>query len=290
MFDELQRNFRKNFLLKPRDPEWVIAEFRSRIVPALESNIRGMYIIGSFALEDFNPNLSDLDFIVSLEKELTEEEIMRIGQVHTGIEQLVLQPNLNGIYLPEACLGRYSRDIPQLTYFHEGALKTDHNKAQYYEIHPITWAELAGNAVTVFGKSREALGLQVDWADVDAYLHENINSYWKGWMTGSANPRHSYYYSTMFRASENEWCVSGVARQLYTLMEQDIASKRRACEYLLDKVPPGYTSVLRDAVNYRKSLPTRPGWRQKKETQQFLAYCIERFNEVYTGKYGNETG
>ena len=174
-----------------------------------------------------------------------------------------------------------------MTYFHEGALKTDYNKSNYYEVNPITWAELQLHAVVIYGKSTAELGIKLDWAIIDKYLYENINSYWKRWLVESRNYFHAYHFQLLLKPSDNCWCVAGVARQLYTLKEQGIISKRKACEYLIGKVPGKYLNILQDAVNYRKGLQTRRGWKQKKETLAFLKYAIETFNDVYLEKYGS---
>ena len=238
MIKLLQRKIKGKYLQKRNDsPELIIEKFKTNILTKIGNTIRGIYIIGSYGLNDFNQNLSDIDFIVTIEKELTDSQIQVIKDIHLEIEQEFVQPNLNGIYILEDHVGKKSKEINSLTYFHEGELKTDYNKVNYYEITPITWAQLKLNGVTVYGKKSDANEIKIDWKEIDNYMYENINSYWKKWLIESNNHFHLYYYMTLLRTSENVWCVSGVARQLYSLKEQKITSKRKACEYLIDKVP-----------------------------------------------------
>ena len=288
MIKELQREIKgKIFQAKSQNPELVIEKFKTNILSNLGNMIKGIYIIGSYGLNDFNQNLSDIDFIVTIEKELTDKQTEIIKSIHLEIERETIQPNLNGIYILENQLGKTSKEIDRLTYFHEGELKTDYNKSNYYEINPITWSELKLSGVTIYGKKREEIEIKLDWEKIDKYLHENINSYWKRWLIASKNYFHPYYYMTLIRRGDNEWCVSGVARQLYTLKEHKITSKRKACEYLMDKVPGKHLKILRDAIGYRKGIRTRRSWKQKDETLKFLNYSINRFNEIYEEKYGS---
>ncbi|MEO0340240.1 MAG: nucleotidyltransferase domain-containing protein [Bacteroidota bacterium] len=269
-----------------RDPDLIIRDFKNYLLQKLGSSINGIYIIGSYALNDFNNHLSDIDFIVSIKENFSYEKRLIIDTIHRKIEAAGSQPNLNGIYIKEHLLGKTSLEIDQLTYFHEGVLKTDFNKENYYEITPITWAELKHHRAKVYEAEALEIAIHLEWKKVDQYMFENINTYWKKWLNKSRDVRHPYYYQTLFRVSENAWCVAGVSRQLYSLLEEKITSKRQACEYFLDKVPAAYTAILQDTIHYRKGLKTRSSWVQKRETLAYLEYTIAKFNQIFEEKYG----
>ena len=235
-----------------------------------------------------NPNLSDIDFIISIKDPLKAGEIEAIGKLHAEIERETIQPNLNGIYILESQIGQSADKIDRLTYYHEGKLYTVSNQRSYYEINPITWAELKLHGQSFYGQASKSWNISIDWKQVDQYLFDNINSYWKKWLVESENYFHPYFYQTLFRASENAWCVAGVARQLYTLKEQKIASKRYACEYLIERIPEKFHKILMDTINFRLGKTVRYGWLQKKETLLFLQYGIQQFNLIYKEKYKDQ--
>lgn len=286
MLKKIKRALRKRFFLKKaQKPDALIEQFRTSLLAQLQENIAGIYLIGSYSLNDLQTSLSDIDFIVALIQDLSVEDLKRLEKIHLEIEQEVLQPNLNGIYIKQEHLGKSAAEIDRLTYFHEGELKTAYHQSTYYEINPISWTELSTSGVPIYGQIPSDSRLNPSWEAVDKYMYENINSYWKKWLVESKNPWHSYYYQTLFKSSDNAWCVSGVARQLYTLLEQDICSKRQACEYFLDKAPVKYLPILKDAIYFRQGKASRISWRQKRDTLAFLAYCISEFNLNYHSKY-----
>ena len=264
-----------------RDPKKIIKEFNHALCEKLKHNLKGIYVIGSLGLDDFNQHLSDIDFIVTIDTALSKKEIREIETIHRKIERKSIQPNLNGIYILERDLGKKSSEIKTLTWFHEGTLYTATNKTNYYEINPITWAEFSLNAITYYGKPPSNYGNFVHWVEINNYMFGNINSYWRKWLIKSKDPLHPYFYLTLFKKETNAWCVAGVARQLFTLKRQEITSKKKACAYFLDKVPDIYKQILIDTINFRNGFPTRPSWQQKRYTLRFMEYCINTFNGYY---------
>lgn len=261
------------------DPNEVIDLFKDYLQRSLESNVKGLYIIGSFALQDFNKNLSDIDFIVTTEDFLSEKELARVDSIHKTIEEQSLQPNLNGIYIRHTDLGKSRELFEQITFFHEGQLHT--SRDNFYEINPVTWTELKEVGIVMLGPKILDDEMKVNWDQVFKFMHHNINTYWSNWLRTSKNPFHINYYLTLFRRKENAWCVAGVARQLYTLKESEITSKRGACEYCLEKTSAEFTDILWDTINFRMGERSRGSCRQKRETLRFVKYCISEFNREY---------
>ena len=57
------------------------------MVAALGANLTGVYLQGSLAVGDFDQS-SDIDFIVVIETDLTDEQVQAINQVHVDISSL----------------------------------------------------------------------------------------------------------------------------------------------------------------------------------------------------------
>ena len=259
----------------------VIKLFQAGLLSVLKEDLVGIYIIGSYGLDDFNPDLSDLDFVVITHEPISQDKLNLVRDNHLEIESSYPQPPLSGIYIEKKNLGKTKEEIETISFFNNGALKTTTDPARFFEINPITWIELKINAHTIWGEPAQQLNNPILWEQVYEYLHQNINSYWKKYLVEPRNPSHKYYYDTLLKGSENAWCVAGVARQLYTLREQKITSKKGACLYFLDQTPKRFRKILQDTINFREGRKARPAWRQKKDTLSFIAYCISAFNEAY---------
>ncbi len=284
VFRELKKKLSKP---KSQNPDDILEIFKNALRQEIDENVIGIYIVGSYALGDFNDNLSDIDFVVILRRQLSTTEMKALAMVHSTIEKRTLQPNLNGIYILESDIGKERTAIEMITFFHEGSLKRVSNPNAFYEINPITWAELKLYGITLYGPDCKDLSIKVDWHAIHQYLYQNINTYWVSWLKGSKNPLHPYFYITLFRRSENAWCVSGVARQLFTLRENSVSSKRKACQYLLEDAPEKFKPILKDTIAFRTGKSSRNSWLQKREMQDFLEFCIDSFNKEFTEKYAS---
>lgn len=64
----------------------------------LGGNFLGFYIIGSFVMGDWNPEKSDIDFIVILRKPLNKKEAAEIGKLHLALSKSDLGKKLDGAY------------------------------------------------------------------------------------------------------------------------------------------------------------------------------------------------
>ena len=173
MFEELQRTFRGKYFQKQQSADELIEQFKVGVHSILIDKLKGLYIIGSYGLNDFNPNLSDIDFIISIKDPLKAGEIEAIGKLHAEIERETIQPNLNGIYILESQIGQSADKIDRLTYYHEGKLYTVSNQRSYYEINPITWAELKLHGRSFYGQASESWNISIDWNP----LGSNLNNF-----------------------------------------------------------------------------------------------------------------
>jgi predicted nucleotidyltransferase len=78
-----------DFLIKPIQPtpysdvNEVLHHFLVNIQDILKRHFVGMYVIGSLAIGDFNPNTSDIDFIVVTKASLDDHLFGRLKQMHS---------------------------------------------------------------------------------------------------------------------------------------------------------------------------------------------------------------
>jgi len=153
LLKKIIREIQKILILKKRGAaEEILESYKDVLLKNFGETISGIYVIGSYALNDFNSNLSDIDFVVTVKKELNKNQIHTLSKIHREIEKKVIQPNLNGIYILDSKIGKEAKNIDTLISYHEGELKVEKNKDNYFGINPITWAEMEFFGMSIYGK------------------------------------------------------------------------------------------------------------------------------------------
>lgn len=85
-------------LNKKRHYESELKDVGQRISGILKKNFVGFYVIGSFVMGDWDPEKSDIDFIVVTRKPLSKRESLEIGKLHQALSESDLGKKLDGAY------------------------------------------------------------------------------------------------------------------------------------------------------------------------------------------------
>jgi hypothetical protein len=75
-----------------------LRDVAQRISGILKSNFVGFYVMGSFVMGDWDPEKSDIDFIVITRKPLSKRESLDIGRLHQALSKSALGKKLDGAY------------------------------------------------------------------------------------------------------------------------------------------------------------------------------------------------
>ena len=75
-----------------------LAKISAAVTRALKDNFIGFYIMGSFVMGDWDPQKSDIDFIVVTRKPLNKEESIQIGKLHQTLSKSDVGKKLDGAY------------------------------------------------------------------------------------------------------------------------------------------------------------------------------------------------
>jgi predicted nucleotidyltransferase len=65
----------------------------------LGDNFIGFYVMGSFVMGDWDPERSDIDFMVVTKKALSKDEAIRIGRLHDALLKSDVGWKLDGAYI-----------------------------------------------------------------------------------------------------------------------------------------------------------------------------------------------
>ena len=105
-----------------RDVNAVLDRLLADVQTVLADRFAGMYLYGSLSSGDFDPQRSDIDFLVTTTGELPEEIITALDAMHTRIMSSGLKwaKKLEGSYIPQDALRRYDPAGPPYPTLNEG--------------------------------------------------------------------------------------------------------------------------------------------------------------------------
>ncbi|TMU87535.1 DUF4111 domain-containing protein [Bacillus sp. BHET2] len=271
--------------ITPSVVETVLNEYITLLNNLLPDLVQGLYLHGSIALEAYENNSSDIDFITVLNRRLTEDELNLLSFVHQQVKVQYPKPEMDGVYILIEDIGMLNSNIKDESalypYYNKGELK----RGKYFNFNPITWYLFQHKGVKVLGPEISSYDVVISSKQLVSYVLTNMNSYWFGrtqWLENSIDEVKTF--PTDVIDTELEWSVLGLLRQFYTLKEIDIVSKLGAGEYGLLHLPEEWSSIIKEAMNIRKGLKKR-NFKSEEErvncTLMFMRYIIEYCNEFY---------
>jgi hypothetical protein len=208
---------------------------------ALPGLLVGLYLHGSLALGAFDPGLSDIDFIAITSRRCTPAEVEVLRAVHGTLIRRHPHAQLEGSYLQWDDLGGSSSTIPPHPHIHDDVV----HPSGYHDINGVTWWLLKRRGIALLGPQPDELDIHVDWEDLVAKMHRNMNTYWASFIT---DPQRMAWLLGDYGV---QWTVLGVLRQFYTFREHDITSKAGAGIYALGHTPARWHRLIQEAVNIR---------------------------------------
>jgi hypothetical protein len=240
----------------------------------LSDLIAGFYIVGSIALDGFNEQFSDIDFVAVLSRKASEAEIQKLTRIHKGIEKDFPKWKFSGCYIQTCDLGHFEDEMDPHPYYHDGKFY----EKGYFEINSITWWILKNHGITIIGKEPVDLPFTVDWNLLLARMRENLNSYWVRWTNRTGR------MLAILSDWGIQWTVLGVLRQYYTFRENSITTKMKAAEYALTILPSHWHTLIQEAINIREG-KKQSFYRSKTERMmtaiKFLKYVIQESNAEF---------
>lgn len=255
----------------PQPVRLVIENYTSLVSQQLPGWLDAFYIVGSIALDEFNEQFSDIDFIAVLHRKPTSKEIDGLHHVHQAIERNHPRWKMSGSYIQSSNLGKLDDEMEPHPHYHNGVLHPNNS----YELNSITWWELKNRGITVLGEEPQNLPFMVDWDRLVSWMKENMNSYWVSWTNRPIR------VLSLYADWGIQWAILGVLRQFYTFKENSITTKIRAGRYALDCLPVRWHKLIQEAIRIREGKKgSAYGSRIARivETVNFLKYIIQLCN------------
>lgn len=217
------------------------ARFAGRLSDAIGNRVVGVYLVGSFALGDLQPD-SDLDFVAVLTDVNRPADEPLIGPLHGDDGDHALE----GFYVAAADLRRHPADSASL------------------RLHWLSgeWREVAGALIVecemlrrfghrVQGAPVGELGVFDAGADLPAFSKRNLDMYWTPWIerTGPWLMDHGSLRDQAWAAT---WCVLGVPRLYVAITTGEIVSKTEAGLRARETFDRKWRTVIEAALDHRR--------------------------------------
>ena len=263
-----------DFKIDPRIPDLLSPLFRE-YVRRLDQDAPGLvnafYLVGSLALDAFNPRSSDIDFVAVLSRQAAADDPETLLGIHRGVERQYPQLKMEGEYFQPSDLGRIDDEVRPFLSYHDGKL----DWRRHFGLGLVTWWILKEKGIALFGPPVQGLAITLDMDRLLQGQRENLNSYWAGWIKRPGR------LAALLSDWGVQWTVLGVLRQFYTLREHKIISKTDAGKYALACLPQRWQRIIIEAIAMRES-PRRSRYRSRivraVETYAFLKYIIQVSN------------
>ena len=204
--------------------------------------VEGFYLVGSIALGDYRPGLSDIDFVGVCARDLSETEVQALEEIHLALARRSGLPKFDGIYTSWAGLAAPSGGQTVCHW-----LDRTMQRASRYGANPVTWATLRMRPLRIRGRANPEVFH--DDAALRQWCKDNLADYWTGWVRESRWPGPRFLAS--FSLWAIGWGVLGVTRLHATIRTGRIISKTDAYNYAKLTFPAEWGPILDVAISAR---------------------------------------
>jgi len=236
--------------------------------------VEGLYLVGSVALDDFQPGVSDVDFVAVTATAPDAGGIAGLIRVHAQLRQQVPWPSFDGTYVTWQELAHDPRLAAPGPHAQGDRLTARGRSLR----HPVTWHEIAQHGLALRGPARESVAIWTDRDRLRAWTLDNLDGYWRRWLERSAR-LFSKPGLTSLGSGSAEWGVLGVSRLHYTLATGEITSKRGAGLYAREAFPARWHQIVDECLRIRCDANGRSLYRSRRARRDdalaFMAMVID---------------
>lgn len=207
---------------------------------AVPGFVEGLYLVGSAALGDYRPALSDLNFVAASRARPGKAETAALAGVHARLARDRQAPPLDGPYLSWDDLRAGPLAGPDGPCVRQGRFLASGCHGR----HPLTWGVLGASAVTVRGPLCAGTGLWHGAADLERWVMASIDEGAAHW--------HEPGGAEQLSAAAVERAVLGMCRLHYALATRVVPSKSDAGLYGLITFRPEWHRIIDEALRIRR--------------------------------------
>ncbi|WP_299523713.1 aminoglycoside adenylyltransferase domain-containing protein [Winogradskyella sp.] len=246
----------KNTPAKVRE---IVFALRDGLQNTINDKLIGLYLYGSLAYDCFNPEISDIDFVVVLSELLTLEEEQRISQLH---KHLGCEPKygkrLEGTYITEEQV-KSDNYPPNFLYYVEGHEFVKAKNGQKEQDFPMHRQHLHESGVRIIGYDTQKLFKPVPWEVL----------------------KHSLKQEMPFIKEQFEkrpiYAVLNLCRVVRAYETRRLSSKKQGGEWGLQFLPVKFYELIKIGLNgYTNRITDGQKEFLIENLPLFYEYCFER--------------
>jgi hypothetical protein len=221
----------------------------------------GLYLYGSLASGDFNPQTRNIDFLGVTDTDLSGELVRNLEALHARLWNSGLKwaAKLEGAYVPQYALRRYDPDSAPCPTINEGRFYLDRQGSDWIVRRYI----LREYGVAVCGPSLKPSIDPVTPDDLRRAVSGVLREWWQPMLD---NPR-------FIRNREYEaYATLTMCRALVTLEYGDIVSKPAAARWALKTLDGDWAELIERAAAW----PQEPQPNSLSKTLELIRYTVDR--------------
>jgi GNAT superfamily N-acetyltransferase len=218
----------------------------------LQDEFLGMYLYGSLSSGDFNPETSDIDFLVVTRELLSDQKIAALEAMHNQIwaSGMKWASRLEGSYVPQALIRRHDPHGPACPTVNEGRFYVDQRGSDWI----IQRHVVREFSAIIAGPDPKILIDPVTPKAIRSAVRATLREWWfpmlvdSSWLKTHGSNYHGYAVITMCRAlhavehgkivskpAAIQWAKVKLGEQWQSLIEQAVASQYGGQSDFLDE-------------------------------------------------------
>jgi len=238
----------------------ILQAFQTSVQDVLGDHFVGMYLHGSLASGDFDPQRSDIDFLVVTDGDLSEEIFQKLKKMHERIATSDSKwvKRLEGSYVSRQVLQCTTPPKKPRPYINEGRFCL----ARYGYEWTLELHVLREKGIVLAGQDIKSLIDPVGSEDIRRAVLKILHEWWVPMLEGSS------------RLDSNEYQVYGVltmCRILYALKHGDIVSKNVAVQWAKKTLDESLVTLIDRALRWEEGME----FDRLDEVRDFVRYVVE---------------
>ncbi|HLF72721.1 MAG TPA: aminoglycoside adenylyltransferase domain-containing protein [Anaerolineales bacterium] len=214
----------------------------SNATKVLGNQLVGMYLYGSLSSGDFNPDSSDIDFLIVTTSTLSDKAIAELESMHHRIWRSGLKwaSRLEGSYIPKRDIRRHNPRSAPCPTVNEGKFYLDKRGSDWI----IQRHVIRENGVVLAGPDPKTLIDPVSPDDIRLAVRGVLHEWWlpmledPSWLKNHGSQYHAYAILTMCRA-------------LYALAHGTVVSKPAAAQWAQEELGERWSQVIERALAHQ---------------------------------------
>lgn len=244
----------------------LLGSFVVDIQKILSENLGGIYLMGSLTYGDFNPNSSDIDLQVVINKQMTTHQQDLIKQLHTQIANKYQKwtKRLECSYTPLAMLANNLPPLEPRPYYGED---TFYPEAPYGNEWIINQYMLYQHGIALFGPDYKTLISPVNIVEVQKACIRDLLQEWQPKISDPEWLANSHYQS---------YLILNLCRILYTVMCSEFATKKVSSAWVKNHYAPQWRELIEAAENWQYGKDML----MQKDTVTFIKFTIKEISKL----------